>query len=356
MANSAQHRRWILLLGGVVVGGLLGIAAVVILIDPFFQYHKPLPYFSYAIENQYCQNPGMAKTMDYDNVILGSSMTTLFETKWFDEGFGGKTLRLTMNASGGLEQDKLLTIMENRKDLQLSYVFLGMDLAPYRREIGTPAYPLEETYYDENPFNDISYWWNQDVLKDYIVKPLLKGKRQGDVMEANTVEYQESWYNKDQARVTYTPVDKVYERTDTDAYAEPVTENLRNYIIPHIEQNKDAKFYIFFPPYSVLYWHDALQKNDFDAQLEEYKVMVKLLAEYPNVAMFFFPVEEIITNLDYYKDYTHYNKEVCMQMYQWMLQNEKRITIENVDEMIGGLKELIENYDYSIWGLDSYGE
>ena len=27
-----------------------------VVIDPFFQYHKPLPYFSYAIENQYCQN------------------------------------------------------------------------------------------------------------------------------------------------------------------------------------------------------------------------------------------------------------------------------------------------------------
>ena len=43
MANSAQHRRWILLLGGVVVGGLLGIAAVLIVIVSCFQYHETIP-------------------------------------------------------------------------------------------------------------------------------------------------------------------------------------------------------------------------------------------------------------------------------------------------------------------------
>ena len=53
-------------------------AALVVWVDPFFQYHAPLADFPYLVDNQLTQNPGMAKHMEYDSVILGSSMTVNF--------------------------------------------------------------------------------------------------------------------------------------------------------------------------------------------------------------------------------------------------------------------------------------
>lgn len=38
-------KKWLLLFGGVLLAGLVAIAALVIYVDPFFQYHKPLSFF-----------------------------------------------------------------------------------------------------------------------------------------------------------------------------------------------------------------------------------------------------------------------------------------------------------------------
>ena len=51
----------------------------------FFHYHRPLAGFPYLVDNQLSQNPGMAAHMDYDSVILGSSMTVNFNTDWFED-------------------------------------------------------------------------------------------------------------------------------------------------------------------------------------------------------------------------------------------------------------------------------
>lgn len=71
-----------------VFGGLAAAAVLlVVYVDPFFQYHKPLEHFPYVVDHQVNQNPGMAKHMEYDSVILGSSMTVNFNTGWFQELF-----------------------------------------------------------------------------------------------------------------------------------------------------------------------------------------------------------------------------------------------------------------------------
>ena len=65
----------------------------------FFQYHTPLEDFPYVVDHQVNQNPGMAKHMDYDSVILGSSMTVNFNTGWFEELLGLKTLKLSYSGA-----------------------------------------------------------------------------------------------------------------------------------------------------------------------------------------------------------------------------------------------------------------
>ena len=64
---------------------LVGIAGLVIAADPFFHYHKPLPFLNYVIDNQLTQNGGMIKHFEYDSVILGSSMTVNFDTELFEQ-------------------------------------------------------------------------------------------------------------------------------------------------------------------------------------------------------------------------------------------------------------------------------
>ena len=81
-----------LLVAGMACGAA---TALVVYVDPFFHYHKPLPGFPYLVDNQLSQNPGMAAHMDYDSVILGSSMTVNFQTKWFGELMDLNTIKLS---------------------------------------------------------------------------------------------------------------------------------------------------------------------------------------------------------------------------------------------------------------------
>ena len=53
---------------------VLAIAIIVnVVIDPFFQYHKPLNGLSYTYEDVMYQSSGIIKNFDYETLIVGSS-------------------------------------------------------------------------------------------------------------------------------------------------------------------------------------------------------------------------------------------------------------------------------------------
>ena len=58
------------------IGALVLIVALVVLVDPFEVYHKATAFIP-PIESgtQSYSNAGIAKTYDYDSIIIGSSMT-----------------------------------------------------------------------------------------------------------------------------------------------------------------------------------------------------------------------------------------------------------------------------------------
>ena len=87
------------------------VAALVIYVDPFFHYHKPIEGFPYLIDNQLSQNPGMAANMEYDSVILGSSMTVNFQTTWFQELMDLKTIKLSYSGAFPKDQSNIMKII-----------------------------------------------------------------------------------------------------------------------------------------------------------------------------------------------------------------------------------------------------
>ena len=101
---------------GVVAAAFLAVAALVVYVDPFFHYHSPLSGFPYLVDNQLSQNPGMAKHMDYDSVILGSSMTVNFQTTWFQELMGLNTIKLSYSGAFPKDQSNIMKIIFGRRN------------------------------------------------------------------------------------------------------------------------------------------------------------------------------------------------------------------------------------------------
>ncbi len=341
-----QLKKWFLTMLAVFVCILLIVAALVIYVDPFFQYHKPLADFPYLVDNQLSQNPGMAKNMSYDSVILGSSMTVNFNTNWFEELMGLDTVKL--NYSGAYPKDQA-NIMERifSSDNQVKAVFLGVDVMTYTGGVDETKYPIPEYLYDDCVWNDAEYLWNKDVLLNYILRPLADPEKT-DLATVYQSWWTDEYYNIQWVMHNYEPPAKVEEETPADAYKEGVRANLEMNIIPFIEQNPDTTFYLFFPPYSILYWNDVIQENHLEATLEEYLFIVQETIGYDNVRVFFFPNQEwIVTDLNNYADYTHYHRDINRYMTECFADGTCEIKNRSqMEEALGEVRAMIGRFDF----------
>lgn len=341
-----KYKKWMMAIVLAVLTALLLEAAVVVYVDPFFQYHAPLPDFPYLVDNQINQNPGMATHMAYDSVILGSSMTVNFNTDWFEELMGLDTIKL--NYSGAYPKDQA-NIMERvfHSDNQVETVFLGIDVMTCTGGVDETKYPIPDHLYDDVIWNDAAYLWNKDVFLNYILRPLADP----DKTDLATV-YQSWWtdeyYNIQWVMHNYENPDQIAKETAADAYLASVEANLSQNICPYIEQNPDTTFYVFFPPYSILYWNDVIKENHLRATMAEYQYIADRMLAYDNVRVFYFPdLEEIVTDLNNYADYTHYHRDINYYMTQCFA--DGTCEIKDSEQMAAALArtgEMIERFDF----------
>ncbi len=349
--DNNSIKRFLTAMAVVVVAGLIVVGAAVVYVDPFFHYHAPLTWYPYVVDDQVDMNPGLARHMDYDSVLLGSSMTVAFDTSWFYDELGLKTQKLSYNGAYPKDQANILDIVfDAKKDAgatPLKRVFLGIDELNYSSDTEQTKFPITDYLYDKQPFNDVKYIWNKDVLLDYVVKPLID---RSDASDWNMI-YKQWWqpmhYNLANVRLYYTPAPMEADLTPVDEYINGIEANLNENIFPYIEEHPDVEFTIFYPPYSILYWYDAKRRSQVDTIVAKYDYMTRRLLEYDNVDVYFFQNEEdIICDFDNYADYTHYSPEVCHHMIDCMKNNDRRVTLDNLDEELEALRTLASDYDY----------
>lgn len=347
-----QEKKWLVVFCTLVICGLVAAAVLVVVVDPFFQYHEPLDEFPYVLENQLTQNPGIAKNMNYDSVILGSSMTVAFNTEWFEELMGLNTVKLSYNAAHAKDQSNIIEVIE-RDHGDVKRVFLCIDPLPYANSVDSVAYPIQKVYYDANYLNDVEYWWNMDVLLNYVIHPGFVKKEADDFDTIYDKFYYDYLYDEEHVLEGFQPSAKADAVVAEDFYLENVKANMETHILPYIESHPDTEFDIFFAPYSILFWYNTLQEQNTDARLAEYHEMMELLFACDNVRVFFFTNDrEIICDLDNYIDYTHSSREVHYYMTECFASGEGEVTADTYEDEIEELRCLVTEYDYSVYGLE----
>ena len=342
---------WLKILCITVIAGLIIWAGVIIYIDPFFHYHAPLEKFPYIVDDQVDMNPGLARHLDYDAVILGSSMVVNFNTDVFNEKTGLNTVKLPYNGAYPKDQSNIMEIIFDAKKDGIKNVFLGIDEMNYSGDINETKFPITGYLYDKNIFNDVKYVFNKDIMLDYCVKPLFD---RSDSTAWNMIYpfwWQDEHYQKALVLMYYEEAPKEKSNASADEFIEAIEKNLSVNIIPYIEAHPETTFTIFYPPYSILYWNDVCNRGELDIVMEKYRYMSKRLLAYENVELYFFQNrKDIICNLNNYADYTHYSPEICNYMAQCFASGECRVTEQNLEEDIELLYELTKDYDYpAIW-------
>lgn len=345
------YQKWLAGFLTVLLAGLLAAGALVVYVDPFFQYHKPLNWFPYLVDNQVNQNPGLARHMDYEGALLGSSMTASFNTDWFEELMGIKIQKLSYNGSYPKDLSNIMELIFKAKGDSVKALFIAVDQATFSADVEETKFPVTPYLYDENYWNDVQYLFNKDVILDYILRPLADQKDKSDWSELYKPWWTDEYYNKANVLMYYTPAEEKDTALPEDYFTEAVEKNLAQNICPYIEAHPETEFYFFYPPYSILFWNDVMREQELDAVIGRLSDMTERLLAYDNVRVFnFLGEEEIICNLNNYADYMHYHKDVCRYITECFISGTCELTAENYRESLEKLKNLAASYDYeSIW-------
>ena len=342
-----QYRKWLLLFFAALTAALLSVTALVVLVDPFFQYHAPLPGYPYKVDNQLSQNPGMARKLDYDSVLLGSSMTASFDTDWFTEILGLNTVKLSYNGALPKDESNILEIIFDAKQDTVKTVFMALDQNTLSADVDATKYPVPEYLYDKNPFNNIRYVLNKDVLLNYILKPLVDPTERTDWSQLYKPWWTDQYYTKANVLMYYEPAPEAQEQMPEDLFLSGAAANLDINICPYIEAHPETEFVFFYPPYSILYWNDITRQKQLEAEIAELEYVTERLLSYENVRMFCFQdQEEIVCDLNNYADYTHYHADVCRYIVECFADGACELTQDNYRQVFAGLSQLASEYDY----------
>lgn len=340
------------LFGHILGVGIL-IAAFVFVVDPFYHYHDVWFGMPVILENAVYQTAGAASHLQYDSAIVGTSMTENFHTSWFDDELGWNTMKLSYS---GARSSDLNAIMGQIFDRDIPPAHILMDINDY--QLTVPAWTAyverPEYLYDGNILTDAPYLYNYDIVMLSIERIMDKMSGRGsNIDEAYT--WEGDYFGSDAAlmyaRSTREQLlDSAPQPSDRNELLRCCDDNLNN-ILPFIEEYPETQFYIFYPPYSMLYWEVNVLRGNLAEMLEVYKHSIQRFIEHANVHVYYFQYEPgIISNLDNYRDTTHHRPEYNRYIFECIRDGKNIVTEENLQFYIDSMYEFAKDFDYeSLW-------
>ncbi|MCR4922833.1 MAG: hypothetical protein K5931_02360 [Lachnospiraceae bacterium] len=327
---------------------LLVICLLVIIIDPFSRYHKPLFGLAPVETEERYSVIGLARNMDYDTVLMGSSMSENFVDAWFEDGhFGNSCQKLSLQ--GAHQNDYYPVFEEILKRPGLKNVVFSLD--NYLLDDERDKYPLTiPEYYMKKPgsITDIYYLLNKSVIFYFLPRFLMLNVSEGYSDDNAYVWADDYSFSKYIARADYIatrriapleekPYDYYFKNTDV------IIENLNHYI----KQRPDVTFYFYAPPYSILFWDVAKLDGSLTAEICALSRLYEALLQNPNVRLFYFQDDyDIVTDLDRYRDYSHYDQEVNRSMYEAMRNGDYEMTLDTYYDRLLDMYNYAATYDY----------
>ena len=321
--------QWGKLTLSLIISALVLIVAAVVIIDPFEVYHKATMFIP-PIESgtQSYSNAGIAKSYDYDSIIIGSSMTENFRPSQLDELLGGRFVKLCVNGGTPFNHKQMMDMAFDTHDVKR--VFYGLDVNALSFFYKTPKAEMPTYLYDSDLSNDVQYWFNQSVLAKYIPKALKTfGKTNPNQRDAMYSWGQDFAYGAQAVlrepistrEVAQTPL------IDHPKLSQQSMLNVEYNIVPFIEAHPDTEFIFFFPPYSLMQWYSFYSMGQLHENLMQKQAFTERLLAYDNVKIYDFHAElDWILNLDHYVDYEHYGAHINDEIVRMIADDRCRVT------------------------------
>ncbi len=317
---------------------LIIVAGIVIIFDPFYHYHRPLPGMKAVLNDKEYQCVGTLKHFDYDALLVGSSVMENNDNSWYDEAYGVKSIKAIRSYGATADLCYLMDVAFAKRDIR--YVFYNIDPSSLYADssttfesTGCPMY-----LYDDNPLNDFRYLFNKDVLFEKIPYQVASSFI-GDYNENLSYNWAK-WksFGEDMTLGLYFRPRQVTAMLDEHVYDDKLQENIE-LLVSQVKAHPDTEFIFFYPPYSMLWWDMTYRYGETDAVIRCEKEMTKALLAYDNVKVFCFQAdEEITTDLGNYMDAIHFGPEINRLMLDYIMAGDFELTMENAETEIDRVK------------------
>ncbi len=322
-----------------VIGGIVCIA------DPFYVYHEPLFGGKPVLYDRDYQMPGTVRNFEYDTIILGSSVSENFDGAYVDEKYDANTIKIIK--SGSSVADLLYYMDIAHEENKIKRVFWCLDIFAMTSDTVATVRDVEELEYlhTSHPFDDISYLYNKDILLEEIPFSIAYS-----VMDINTGGQAYNWaadkdFSAAGAMRAYSKPQTVASEADYSNELQLLNENL-SLVVNEIKEHPDTEYIIMFPPYSMMWWDCGYVNGIGDLYLEVLEETLPVLCTLENAKVYFFQDErDIVCNLDNYMDMIHYSPDINQYMLECVVKEERRVTSDNVEEVLGNMKD---TYQYII--------
>lgn len=324
-------------------------------VDPYFHYHGPLSGLYYSLDNERSQNDGILKHFDYDALVTGTSMAENFKTSQVDEMFGVNSVKATFAGASYAEiNENLETAFEYNQNIKmvirpLDYNYLMDDANRKRDDLG--IYP---TYlYDDNPFNDVNYIFNKDILFG-ICLPMIKNAFAGQAGGITSFDDYANWMDTASFGADTVLSDRT-ENYQPPTVKEPLLDETREAIRENIEENviaiakshPDTDFYYYITPYSAAWWGRQMENGTLYRWIGAEEYAISLILQCDNIHLYSFnTMTDITCNLDNYSDECHHGDWINSQILEYISQGTGLLTVDNYQYYIAQETELYQSYNY----------
>ena len=348
------NKRWIICFQVLSLVTLAVFAGIMYVTDPLIRYGEENGLFTYYEYAQMYSNPGIARNYTYDTVLVGTSMVQNTDVQECNELLGCDMVRLPYSGGTCYNMKTILDVCF-KSDNAIKTVYWELDEFQLFSAHDAPRYPLPEYLYREDHWGDLSYLLNLDIFYHYTLNSVLgtlRGEQQFVAREGETLT---GVFSKESALSAYPRLETPMKQVENTHYQDIVDLNLENNIIPLLEENPETEFVFFMVPFSILYWDNEVRQGTFDATMYSVAYALSRLLEYDNVRIYFYHDEwDIATNLDNYKDFSHYGKWINSWMTQAIAADEGRLTKENYITVLNEMHMYVCSYDFdSIFAASS---
>ena len=302
---------------------LLTIGGIIYCIDPYFHYHRPHKAFFYLLNNERSQNDGIFRNFEYDAILTGTSLSQNFKISDVNRLFHVNCVKVTFSGSTFKElNDSLVRAFRYKDDIKLvirdiHYGKIMEDKDLMREDLG--EYP---TYlYDDNFYNDVKYLLNKDVLLNRCGDFVLHGRKH---------------FNKPRKLVRLSNEEK-----------QTIIENVQQNIVDIARAHPETEFYYFIAPPSIVYWGIEYERGKIDYRIEAERIFIENILSCQNIKLYSYNDDfRIVTDLDNYKDLSHYGEWINSYILEQMKAGKGLISKNNYKAYLERERNFYNNYDY----------